>query len=81
MAQIARQRHTHAYRKHARFFQRVRAKGGHIAAGKNARVGIRLQAPIDAHTAICIERQAGERKPGAAGCLGDPEHRIGVHLF
>ena len=31
MAQITRQWHTHAHRKHARFFQRARAESGHIA--------------------------------------------------
>ena len=81
MAQIARQWHTHAHRKYTGFFQRARAEGGHIAAGKNARVTLALKKGIDTHTAVGIERQTGAGQPTAPGCLRDPEHRIGVHLF
>ena len=81
MTQIARQGHAHAHRKYTGFFQRTRAKGGHIAAGKNTRVALALKKGINAHAAIGIERQTGGFQPTAAGRLRDPEHRIGVHLF
>ena len=79
MAQVARQRHAHAHRKYAGFFQRPAVEVGHVATGKNARVGDGLQVCVHPHAVRFIERQPGALQPGAAASLRNPEHSVGIH--
>ena len=78
VAQVARQRHAHAHRKYAGFFQRPAVQVGHVATGKNARVGDGLQFGVHPHAVGVIKRQSSVLQPGAATGLRDPEHGVGV---
>ena len=75
-AQIARQRHAHAYGKNPGFFQATVVQAGHITGGKYARVADRLQLRIHPHAAGRVQCQAGALEPRPACGLRDPKNRV-----